>query len=78
MAASSAERGSLEQQIASLHLAVERSERQGKQEANRLQAEVQSLRQRLDRADADLLHSRRENLRLSEQVAGLEKEVKIM
>lgn len=37
---------------------------------------IQSLRQRLDRADADLVHSRRENLRLSEQISNLEKEVK--
>ncbi|KAG6439834.1 hypothetical protein O3G_MSEX001125, partial [Manduca sexta] len=36
---------------------------------------IQSLRQRLDRADADLVHSRRENLRLSEQIANLEKEL---
>lgn len=38
-------------------------------------SQIQSLRQRLDRADADLVHSRRENLRLSEQIATLEKEV---
>lgn len=78
LATSSAEKGALEQQIASLHLAVERAERQAKQESNRLQAEIQSLRQRLDRGDADLLHSRRENLRLTEQVASLEKEVSIL
>ncbi|KAH9642422.1 hypothetical protein HF086_007554 [Spodoptera exigua] len=36
--------------------------------------QIQSLRQRLDRADADLVHSRRENLRLSEQISNLEKE----
>lgn len=53
----------------------ERQERQAKQETLRLQAEMQSLRQRLDRADADLIHSRRENIRLTEQVATLEKEV---
>ncbi|GLV42685.1 uncharacterized protein CBL_03425 [Carabus blaptoides fortunei] len=75
LATSSAEKGALEQQISSLHLAVERAERQAKQESNRLQAEIQSLRQRLDRGDADLLHSRRENLRLTEQVASLEKEL---
>lgn len=74
---SAAERSALEQQIATLNLAIERSERQSKQESSRLQAEIQSLRQRLDRADADLLHSRRENLRLSDQVASLEKEVRI-
>lgn len=56
-------------------MANERSERQLKQEIARLQVEIQSLRQRLDRADADLIHSRRENIRLTEQVASLEKEV---
>ena len=56
-------------------MATERNERQAKQEVTRLQAEMQSLRQRLDRADADLIHSRRENIRLTEQVASLEKEV---
>lgn len=72
---SSAEKSALEHQIASLQLANERNERQNKQEISRLQAEMQSLRQRLDRADADLIHSRRENIRLNEQVASLEKEV---
>lgn len=67
----------MEHQIASLQLANERNERQAKQEIARLQAEMQSLRQRLDRADADLIHSRRENIRLNEQVASLEKEVNI-
>lgn len=74
---SSAEKSALEQQIASLQLANERCERQAKQESGRLLAEMQSLRQRLDRADADLIHSRRENLRLTEQVAALEKEVSV-
>lgn len=72
---SGAEKSALEQQISSLQLANERQERQGKQESMRLQAEMQSLRQRLDRADGDLIHSRRENIRLTEQVAALEKEV---
>lgn len=72
---SGAEKSALEQQIATLHLANERNERQAKQEITRLQAEIQSLRQRLDRADADLIHSRRENIRLSEQISSLEKEV---
>lgn len=54
----------------------ERNDRQNKQEVARLQVEMQSLRQRLDRADADLIHSRRENVRLTEQIASLEKEVK--
>lgn len=74
---SGAEKSALEQQISTLQLANERAERQARQEQTRLQAELQSLRQRLDRADADLIHSRRENLRLSEQIASLEKEVSI-
>jgi septal ring factor EnvC (AmiA/AmiB activator) len=69
------DRGSLEQELAANRLAVERVERDGRQEASRLQAEVAALRQRLDRADADLMHSRRENLRLTEQIASLEREV---
>lgn len=74
--ASSADRDSLAQEAASLRLAVERAERTSRQETARLQAEVTSLRQRLDRADADLLHARKENLRLTEQIASLEKEVR--
>jgi len=70
-----ADRGSLEQELAASRLAVERAERDGRQEASRFQAEVAALRQRLDRADADLMHSRRENLRLADQVASLEREV---
>jgi len=54
---------------------LERAERQTKVETSRLNAEIASLRQRLDRADADLLHSRRENLRLCDQISALEKEV---
>lgn len=62
----------------SLHrMQCERSDRQGKAEISRLNAETSSLRQRLDRADADLLHSRRENLRLCDQISNLEKEVRI-
>lgn len=72
---SGAEKSALEQQISTLQMANERNDRQSKQEIVRLQAEIQSLRQRLDRADADLIHSRRENIRLSEQIASLEKEV---
>ncbi|PNF25780.1 hypothetical protein B7P43_G12374, partial [Cryptotermes secundus] len=71
------DRGSLEQELASSKLAVERAERDGRQEVSKLQAEVAALRQRLDRADADLMHSRRENLRLAEQVASLEREVNL-
>lgn len=54
---------------------LERCDRQGKVDASRLNAENSSLRQRMDRADADLLHSRRENLRLCDQISNLEKEV---
>ncbi|XP_076264415.1 serologically defined colon cancer antigen 8 homolog isoform X1 [Rhynchophorus ferrugineus] len=72
-----AEKSALEQQISTLNMSNERTERQYKQEITRLQAEIQSLRQRLDRADADLIHSRRENIRLTEQVASLEKEINL-
>lgn len=57
---------------------LERCDRQGKVEASRLNAENSSLRQRMDRADADLLHSRRENLRLCDQISNLEKEVQCL
>ncbi|XP_063390238.1 serologically defined colon cancer antigen 8 homolog isoform X3 [Cydia fagiglandana] len=70
-----AEKASLEEELASARLAIERHQRQAKHEANRLNSEIQSLRQRLDRADADLVHSRRENLRLTEQISTLEKEL---
>lgn len=56
-------------------LQLERTERQSKVEVSRLNAEITSLRQRLDRADADLLQSKRENLKLGDEVASLEKEV---
>lgn len=72
-----AEKQSLEQEITSLRLQLERAERQAKVESSRLNAEIISLRQRLDRSDSDLLSSKRENLRLSDQVAALEKEVSI-
>lgn len=75
MAQLNAEKQSLEQEITGLRLQLERAERQTKVETARLTAEINSLRQRLDRSDADLLHSRRENLRLSDQVAALDKEV---
>ncbi|KAK7869113.1 hypothetical protein R5R35_006583 [Gryllus longicercus] len=74
---SAAERGSLEQELAASRLVTERAEREARQESARLQAEITALRQRLDRADADLLHSRRENLRLSEQIASLERELNL-
>lgn len=70
-----AEKQSLEQEITTLRLQLERSERQAKVESSRLNAEIVSLRQRLDRGDSDLLQSKRENLRLSDQVASLDKEV---
>ncbi|XP_063543470.1 serologically defined colon cancer antigen 8 homolog isoform X2 [Cydia strobilella] len=70
-----AEKASLEEELASARLTIERHQRQAKHETNRLNSEIQSLRQRLDRADADLVHSRRENLRLTEQIATLEKEL---
>nr|XP_021209077.1 serologically defined colon cancer antigen 8 homolog isoform X3 [Bombyx mori] len=72
-----AEKASLEEELASARLALERHQRQTKHETNRLNSEIQSLRQRLDRADADLVHSRRENLRLSEQISNLEKEINL-
>ncbi|KAL4707076.1 hypothetical protein ACJJTC_011402 [Scirpophaga incertulas] len=75
LAQAHAEKASLDEELASARLAIERQQRQAKHEANRLNSEIQSLRQRLDRADADLVHSRRENLRLTEQVANLEKEL---
>lgn len=65
----------MEQEITALRLQLERAERQTKVDASRLNAEVISLRQRLDRADSDLLHSRRENLRLADQISSLDKEV---
>ncbi|XP_055703546.1 serologically defined colon cancer antigen 8 homolog isoform X2 [Phlebotomus papatasi] len=70
-----AEKQSLEQEITSLRMQLERAERQSKVETSRLNAEVNSLRQRLDRSDGDLLHARRENLRLSDQISALEKEI---
>ncbi|XP_073988619.1 uncharacterized protein isoform X2 [Rhodnius prolixus] len=72
-----AERESLESELSACRLALERAERSARQETSRLQAEVASLRQRIDRADADLLHSRKENLRLSDNVASLEKELNL-
>ncbi|XP_059620574.1 uncharacterized protein LOC132264394 [Phlebotomus argentipes] len=70
-----AEKQSLEQEITSVRMQLERAERQGKVESSRLNAEVNSLRQRLDRSDGDLLHARRENLRLCDQISALEKEI---
>ncbi|XP_050680210.1 serologically defined colon cancer antigen 8 homolog isoform X1 [Leptidea sinapis] len=75
LAQAHAEKASLEEELASARLAMERQQRQAKHESNRLSSEIQSVRQRLDRADADLVHSRRENLRLAEQISNLEKEL---
>ncbi|KAK0161838.1 hypothetical protein PV327_008248 [Microctonus hyperodae] len=70
-----AEKDAAEQEVATAKLATERYERQVRQEHNRWQAEINSYKQRLERADADIVHCRRENLRLSEQIASLEKEL---
>lgn len=72
------EKDAAEQEVLTGKLAAERSDRQARQEQSRLQAEINSYKQRLERADADLVHCRRENLRLSEQIASLEKEVNIL
>uniref|UniRef100_A0A8D9EU19 Uncharacterized protein n=1 Tax=Cacopsylla melanoneura TaxID=428564 RepID=A0A8D9EU19_9HEMI len=71
------ERESLEQELSNAKLSIERLERTQRQEAARTQAELSSYKQRLDRADADLLHSRKENIRLTEQIANLEKELQL-
>ncbi|XP_034488084.1 M protein, serotype 49 isoform X2 [Drosophila innubila] len=75
MAQVNAEKQSLEQEITSLRLQLDRAARENKTEAARLNAEINSLRQRLDRGDADLLHSKREVLRLNDEIANLEKEL---
>ncbi|XP_032307423.1 serologically defined colon cancer antigen 8 homolog isoform X4 [Drosophila ananassae] len=75
MAQVNAEKQSLEQEITSLRLQLDRAARETKTEAARLTAEINSLRQRLDRGDADLLHSKREVLRLNDEIANLEKEL---
>jgi len=71
------EKDAAEQEVLTGKLTAERNERQARQEQGRSQAETNSYKQRLERADADLIHCRRENLRLSEQIASLEKEVGI-
>ncbi|XP_068157485.1 serologically defined colon cancer antigen 8 homolog isoform X1 [Drosophila tropicalis] len=75
MAQVNAEKQSLEQEITSLRLQLDRAARETKTEAARLNAEINSLRQRLDRGDADLLHAKREILRLNDEIANLEKEL---
>lgn len=66
----------MEQELANARLAADCTDRSHKQECARLTAEITSLRQRLDRADADALHTRRENLRLSEKLESLQKDVR--
>lgn len=70
-----AEKQSLEQEVISMRLQVEKADRICKVESARLNAEINSLRQRLDKGDGDVLQARRENLKLSDQIASLEKEV---
>lgn len=55
---------------------LERAERQSKVEVSRLNAEIVSLRQRLDRVDTDIHHYKRENFRLKDEIVSLEKEVR--
>ncbi|XP_034938250.1 serologically defined colon cancer antigen 8 homolog isoform X2 [Chelonus insularis] len=70
-----AEKDAVEQELATVKLAAERNERHARQEQSRCQIEINSYKQRLERADVDIVHCRRENLRLSEQIASLEKEL---
>nr|XP_033328785.1 serologically defined colon cancer antigen 8 homolog isoform X4 [Megalopta genalis] len=69
------EKDAAEQEVLAIKLAAERNERQNRQEQSRLQIEINSYKQRLERTETDLVHLRRENLRLSEQIASLEKEI---
>lgn len=78
MAHVNSENQASEQEITALRLQLERSERQMKVNTSRMNAEIISLRMRLDRADSDLLHSQRENFQLVDQVASLEKKVMCM
>ncbi|CAB3370974.1 Hypothetical predicted protein [Cloeon dipterum] len=66
---------SLSQELASAQLAAEKAEREGRQESKRLGAEILALRERLERADAETLRARQEALRLSEQLAALDREM---
>lgn len=72
-----AEKDASQEEVATVKLASERNERQARQEQSRLQSEINSYKMRLERADADLVHARRENLRLTEEISALEKEVSI-
>lgn len=70
-----AEKNAALEELSNLKLSSERNERQAKQEQARMQGEINSYKTRLERADADLVHARRENIRLTEEIAALEKEV---
>ncbi|XP_014208808.1 serologically defined colon cancer antigen 8 homolog [Copidosoma floridanum] len=70
-----AQKDASQEEVAAVKLAAERAERQARQEQARLQAEINSYKMRLERADADLVHARRENLRLGDEIAALEKEI---
>lgn len=70
------EKDSIEQEILAKKFAAEQNERQSRQEQSRLQIEINSYKQRLERAEIDLIHLRRENLRLTDQITFLEKEVR--
>lgn len=70
-------RGVVEQEASGARFAAERSEREARAEASRLGAELSALRQRLERTDAELLRSREECLRLSEQVSSLQREISL-
>ncbi|KAJ8678816.1 hypothetical protein QAD02_014603 [Eretmocerus hayati] len=70
-----AEKDASQEEVSAVKLTAERNERQARHEQTRLQGEINSYKLRLERADADLVHARRENLRLTEEVASLEKEI---
>ncbi|CAB0035907.1 unnamed protein product [Trichogramma brassicae] len=70
-----AEKDAALEELSAAQLQAERNERQAKQEQARMQGEINSYKGRLERADADLVHARRENLRLTEEIAALEKEI---
>jgi chromosome segregation ATPase len=73
--ASLAQHSTLGQELAAAQLQADRAEREGRAESSRLEAEVSALRERLDRADSETLRARQEALRLSEQLAALDREV---
>ncbi|KAF4523449.1 hypothetical protein B566_EDAN010382 [Ephemera danica] len=73
--ASLAQHSMLSQELAAAQLQADRAEREGRAESSRLEAEVSALRERLDRADSETLRARQEALRLSEQLAALDREM---